>query len=121
MLAKPCQPECEAQSPTELQYLLLDVVKRIGGVDRETDEDYVGIRVRKRAETIVILLTSRIPKSQLHVLSIDLYIGHIVLEDGWDIDLSSHNISLAGVPLSGSSHCWVIEIVLFVSAIPTSC
>lgn len=55
----------------------------------------MGIWVRQRAETVVILLASRIPKSQLDVLSIDLNIGHIVLEDGWDVDLSSHIISLA--------------------------
>lgn len=55
----------------------------------------MGVWVGERAETIVILLTSRIPKSQLDVLSIDLNIGHIVLEDGWDVDLSSHIISLA--------------------------
>jgi hypothetical protein len=58
----------------------------------------VGIGVGERAETVVILLASRIPKSQLDVLSIDLNIGHIVLEDGWDVDLSSHIISLAGIP-----------------------
>jgi hypothetical protein len=32
-------------------------------------------------------LSSRIPQRQLNVLSIDLDIGNIVLEDGWDIDL----------------------------------
>lgn len=58
----------------------------------------MGIGVGERAETVVILLASRIPKSQLDVLSIDLNIGHIVLEDGWDVDLSSHIISLAGIP-----------------------
>ena len=55
----------------------------------------MGIWVGERAETVVILLAGRIPKSQLDVLSIDLNIGHIVLEDGWDVDLSSHIISLA--------------------------
>jgi hypothetical protein len=67
--------------------LLLDVVEGVGGVDGEADEDYVGIWVGERAETVVILLASCIPKSQLDVLSIDLNIGHIVLEDGWDVDL----------------------------------
>ena len=45
------------------------------------------IGVGQRAEAIVIFLTSRIPKGQLNVLSIDLDIGHIVLEHGGDVDL----------------------------------
>lgn len=67
--------------------LLLNVIQGVGGVDRETDKDHVGIGVRERAKTVVVLLTSRIPKSQLNMLSINLDVGDIVLENGWDIDL----------------------------------
>lgn len=90
-------PACAhgAISMGKLRYLLLHVVEGVGGVDGEADEDYVGVWVGERTETVVILLASRIPKSQLDVLSIDLNIGNIVLEDGWDVDLLSHIISLA--------------------------
>lgn len=42
--------------------LLLDVVKGIGGVDGEANQNNVRIRVRQRTKTVVILLTSSIPK-----------------------------------------------------------
>jgi hypothetical protein len=47
----------------------------------------MGVRVGERAETIIIFLASRIPKSKLNVLAIDLDIGNVVLEDGGDVDL----------------------------------
>lgn len=68
-------------------YLLLDVVKRVGGVDGEADQDNVGIGVREGAETVVIFLASRIPKGQLDVLAVNLDVGDIVFENGGDVDL----------------------------------
>lgn len=68
-------------------YLLLNVVERVGGVDGEADEDDVRVGVRERAETVVIFLASGIPKGQLNVLSIDLNIRDVVLEDSRDVDL----------------------------------
>lgn len=41
--------------------LLGNVVERIGGVDGEADQDDVRIGVGQGAETVIILLTSRIP------------------------------------------------------------
>ena len=41
--------------------LLLNVIERIGRVDRETDEDDVRVRVGQRTQTIVIFLTGGIP------------------------------------------------------------
>jgi len=67
--------------------LLLDVLKGIRGVDRETNKDDVGIRVRERAETIVVFLTSSIPQREFNVFTIDLYIGDVVLENSRDINL----------------------------------
>ena len=55
----------------------------------------MGVRVRKGAETVVIFLTGRIPESQLNMLSIDLDIGDIVLEDGGDVDLDHLSASAA--------------------------
>lgn len=68
-------------------HLLLDVVERVWRVDGETDQDDVGVGVRQRTETVVIFLTSRIPKGEFNVLAINLDIGDIVLEDGGDVDL----------------------------------
>jgi hypothetical protein len=45
------------------------------------------VGVRERSKTVVILLTSSIPKGQLDVLAINLDIGDVVLEDGGDVDL----------------------------------
>lgn len=72
---------------TENAYLLLNVVQRVGGVDGEADQDDVGVGVRERAETVVILLASRIPERELDMLAIDLDVGDIVLKDGGDVDL----------------------------------
>jgi hypothetical protein len=75
-----------------ITYLLLNVIQGVGGVDREADEDHVRIGVRQRAETVVVLLTSRIPQRQLDVLAINLDIGDIVLEDSGDIDLRTRRL-----------------------------
>jgi hypothetical protein len=77
-----------------VSYLLLDVVKRIGRVDGEADEDNVRVGVGERAETVVIFLASGIPKGELDVLAVNLYIGDVVLEDGGDVDL--HGSVLVG-------------------------
>lgn len=69
-------------------YLLLDVVERVGGVDGEADQDDMRVGIGQRAQTIVVLLASRIPKGQLDVLAIDLDVGDVVLEHGGDVDLS---------------------------------
>jgi hypothetical protein len=68
-------------------YLLLDVVERVGRIDSEANQDYVRVRVGERAEAVVIFLTSSIPEGELDVLAINLNVGDIVLEDGWDVDL----------------------------------
>lgn len=47
----------------------------------------MAVGVRERAETVIIFLTSRIPKSELDMLSVDLNIGDVVLEDSGDVDL----------------------------------
>jgi hypothetical protein len=74
-----------------IQYLLLDVLEGIRGIDRETNEDNVGIRVRERTETVVVFLTGRIPQRELNVFTIDFYIGDVVLENSRDIDLSTEH------------------------------
>lgn len=73
----------------ESSHLLLDVVKGVGRVDREADQNDVRVRVRERTETVVVFLTSRIPKSELNMLSVDLDIGDVVLEDSGDVHLDT--------------------------------
>ena len=68
-------------------YLLLDVVEGIWRVDGKADQDNMRIWVRQWAKTVVILLAGRIPKRQLDVLSVNLDVGDVVLENGWDVDL----------------------------------
>lgn len=72
--------------------LLLDVVERVGRVNREADEDHVGIGVGKRAETIVVFLASRIPKGQLNVFAINLNVGDVVFEDGRNVHLGESTL-----------------------------
>jgi hypothetical protein len=82
------QPRAQAPgSSMRSTYLLRNVVQGVGGVDGEADQDDVGIGVRQGSETVVVLLTGRIPKCQLDVPAIDLDIGNIVLEDSGDVDL----------------------------------
>jgi hypothetical protein len=41
--------------------LLLDVVEGVGRVNSEADQDNMGVGVRKRSKTVIILLASSIP------------------------------------------------------------
>jgi hypothetical protein len=72
--------------------LLLDVVKRVRGIDGEANQDDVGVGVRERAKTVVVFLTSSIPKSELDALAIHFDIGDIVLEDGGDVCLRESSL-----------------------------
>ena len=69
-------------------HFLLYVVEGVWRVDGKAYEDDVGIRITQRAETIVVLLASGIPQSQLDVLAINFDIGNIVLKYRRDVDLN---------------------------------
>lgn len=73
--------------------LLLNVIQGVGRIDSEADKDHVRIGVRERAETVVVLLASRIPESQLDMLAVNLDVGDIVLEDGGDVDLQAQMLA----------------------------
>jgi hypothetical protein len=45
-------------------YLVHDIFERIWTVDGETNENEVGLRVRKWAESIVLFLPSCVPESE---------------------------------------------------------
>ena len=49
------------------------------------DEEDIGLGVRQGAETIVVLLTSSIPKTQVDGLTVDHDVGTVVVENGGDV------------------------------------
>jgi hypothetical protein len=54
-----------------------------------------------KLDILVIFLTGSIPKCQLDLLSINLNIGDIVLEDSGDIDLVYQNQMTKGKEVNG--------------------
>jgi hypothetical protein len=62
--------------------LRLNVVERGRANDREADQENVGLGIGKRAEAVVILLSSGIPESKANRLSIDHDTGRVVIESG---------------------------------------
>jgi hypothetical protein len=63
-----------------LSYLGLDVIERRWANDREADEEDIGLRVGERSKTIVILLSSGIPKSKANRLAIYHDTGRVIVE-----------------------------------------
>ena len=89
-------------------HLLGDVFKGVWAVDREADEQNVGVGVGEGAETVVILLacageragaravqTSCIPQCELDLLSINLNIRDVILKHCGDINLAPPSASIA--------------------------
>jgi len=67
--------------------LFLHIVKRIGRINGEADQNDMRIGVGEWAETVVVFLTSRIPKGEFDVFAIDFNVGNVVFEDGRHVDL----------------------------------
>ncbi|GMR49156.1 hypothetical protein PMAYCL1PPCAC_19351, partial [Pristionchus mayeri] len=65
--------------------LLGDILERVGRVDGEAHEDHVRVGVRERSQSVVVFLPRSIPQRQLHLLSIDLDVCDVVLEDSGDV------------------------------------
>ena len=70
--------------------LVHDVFERVRAVNGKTDKDEVRLGVRQRPQSVVLLLSGRIPKRQLNDLAGGrVYgIGDVVLEHCRDIFLS---------------------------------
>lgn len=62
--------------------LALDVLKRGRRYHGEADEENVGLRVRQRTQTVVVLLSRSVPEREIDGTSIDHDVGGIVVEDG---------------------------------------
>jgi hypothetical protein len=56
------------------------VLKRRRRDDGEADEEDVGLRVRERAQAVVVLLASRVPQAQVDRLAVDHHVCRIVVE-----------------------------------------
>lgn len=67
--------------------LFLDIIERVGRVNRKADQNDVRIRVGERAQAVIVFLTCRIPKSEFDMFAINIDIGDVVLEDSGNIDL----------------------------------
>lgn len=52
----------------------------------------MGVGVRQGAESVVVFLTSSIPKSQFASATVDFDFGDVVLKDGGYINLSSQHV-----------------------------
>ena len=65
----------------------------------------MGVGVGEGTKTIVVLLAGGIPKCELDVLSVDLYIGDVVLEDSGDVNLKRRLTHASKV--CGAIICWL--------------
>ena len=63
----------------------LDVLEGSRGDDREARQEHVRLRVGQRSETVIILLTGGIPKTQVDGLVVNHNVGGVVVEHGGDV------------------------------------
>lgn len=101
----------------ESSYLVQDVLKRVGAIDREADKNEIGFRVRKRPQAVVLLLTGCVPQCKLDSLAAG-HVGGIcdvVLKDCWDVFLFGR--SLVGCLLQSRKHlgAYLWEVALAVA------
>jgi hypothetical protein len=48
--------------------------------EREADQEHVRLRVRERAETVIVLLAGRIPEAERDRLAVDHHVRRVVVE-----------------------------------------
>lgn len=63
----------------------LDVLERGRRNNGEADQENVRLWVRERAKTIIVLLTSGIPKTKVNRLSVNHHVGRVVIKHGGDV------------------------------------
>lgn len=64
-----------------------NILERRRTDDRIAQHEDISLRVAEWTETIVVLLSSGIPKSKVHGLSIDDHVGIVVVKHGGDVFL----------------------------------
>ena len=62
------------------RYLCSDIFIRARTDEGKADEKHVGLGVGEGSQTIVIILTGRIPETQVDGLSIDHHISRIIIK-----------------------------------------
>jgi len=65
--------------------LLLAVIKRGWCHDGVAEQEAIGLRIRKRSQTIVLLLTGSIPKTKVVALAFEHYVAAVVIEHSGDV------------------------------------
>lgn len=65
-----------------ISYLCSHVFTRRWAHKRETNEEHISLGVRERTQSVVIFLTSCIPQTQVDWLSVNHYIGRVVIKTG---------------------------------------
>jgi hypothetical protein len=65
--------------------LALDVLEGVGRDDGEGDEEDVRLGIGQGAETVVVLLASCVPETEVHGLAVDHDVGAVVVEHGGDV------------------------------------
>ncbi|CAK5266353.1 unnamed protein product [Mycena citricolor] len=66
--------------------LLGDVVQRVAIVEREADQDDIGVGVRQGPEAVVVFLPRSVPERELDRLPIDGDVRNVILEDRRNVD-----------------------------------
>lgn len=99
--------------PRWMTYLVHDILKGVGAVDSEADENEVGLRVRKRTKTIVFFLARGVPEGELNSFAAWLMGGvcHVVLEDGRYVFLNDSLGRLQGYPHQ-RSYLWKVTLAI---------
>jgi hypothetical protein len=74
-------------------YLVHYILERIGAVNGEADEQKIRLGIGKRSQSIVLLLSSCIPQSQLDALAARFmdWVGDVVLENSRHIFLKGQS------------------------------
>eukprot|EP00732_Lithocolla_globosa_P007027 Lithocolla_globosa_v1_NODE_8565_length_806_cov_62.936085.p2 type:complete len:128 gc:universal NODE_8565_length_806_cov_62.936085:344-727(+) len=62
-----------------------DVFKRRRAHNGETNQKDISLGVRQRPKTIVILLSSCIPKPKVNGFSVHHHVGRVVIKNCWDV------------------------------------
>ena len=72
-----------------MTYFIHHVFERVGAVNGEANEQKIRFWVRERAEPVILLLSCRVPESQLNQLSCRpvFRLCNVVFEDGRDVFL----------------------------------
>jgi hypothetical protein len=73
--------------------------------DREADEEDVGVGVRERAQSVVLLLTGCVPETELDRLVAGRQVDDVVVEDGGNVVLGKAVVGVSDEKASFADGC----------------